>query len=745
VGDKLCLCPPSYYGEYCQFQNDRLSIHLAFAFEKSPIDTSHTSIFYRVIATLLNDHHQSVDREEFVLHYLVSNYKHIFYLVYINPDEVHLSYTVRFDIFSINLNSVRFLSTRIVPIPFGFLPVNRLSLRINLVNLSMANVDNSSYSSEMMVCPLGRYGRQCKFQYDPCVDINRCKNGGTCYPFDIRMPNFPFVCLCPPLYFGTQCEFSSARALLKVSRSVQKLLPSITINEIPILMVYLTDIYNGLPKLIIQEHLLYTNVPFESTITILFHRRPILSDFIFAKILYSADKTDYYLVGLHKRSVSSEQTSILASYQCPHVATLQFWSLYNRTGDELNYLASIKLYHRACYMIGLKCFYDKFHICICDNEARLECFLFDHTVGNCSLTPAYCLNGGVCQHSSLSSSNPLFACACQSCFYGDLCQFTTTQYSVSLDALEFHWAILTLVSVFVLIGTSVNSLCIATFIRPQVRQIGCGLYLMTSSIVGQFGLLVFFAKLIHLYGKYMNNQILCIGLEFALTVSLSMFDWLTACIAVERTVSVIKGAVFNRQTSVRAAKYVILALFLFNIITSIHEPLYRRLINDPHHAGQLWCVLDFNTNNAWLSVYEKASNIAHIIGPFLINLFSVLVLLVRLTQRRNLTIGIKTKERDKAYITLFFKHIRRYKHCLISPILLLIFGLPRLVFTFAFVCIEFSWQKQIYMASYLISVLPMGMVFFIFLLPSPDYQTELKKVSLARFLTQVFHRSKTNK
>jgi hypothetical protein len=699
-------------------------------------------IFFRLIAVLLNERNESIDREEFVIHHLVSNYKHIFYLVYSNPDEEHQFYSVRFDIFDISLNSVRFLSTRTVPIPFGFLPVNRIALRMNLPNVLLDNSANSSYSTETVVCPLGKYGRQCKFQFDPCTGMNRCENGGTCYPFDMRMPEFLFVCLCPSLYFGSRCELSSARVWLQVSQSVQKqFAPSTTTNEIPLLVVYLTDIYDGLPKLIIQEHFIFTNVRYDSSIDIIFYRRPILSDFIFVKLFFNAHQSDYYLVGLNKRPISFERTSVLASHQCPHVDTLQFWSLYNRTGDKLNYINRIKLYHRACYMIGLKCFYDKFYMCICDNEARVECFLFEHTAGNCSSTLAYCLNGGVCQRSSLSSSNPSFACACPTCFYGDLCQFTTTHYSVSLDALELNWSIFTIVCVIAFIGAGVNFLSIFTFIRKPVRIVGCGLYLIVLSIVGQIGLLLFFFKLTYLYGNWINHQIICIGLEFALAVLLSMYDWLTACVAVERTISVIKGARFNRQASICAAKYVILALLVFNTITNIHEPFYRRLIKDPRRTEQLWCVLDFTSNNAWLSTYDKVTNIGHIIGPFLINIFSVLIFVIRRSEHKNLVIAVATASKNNNYGSLFFKDIRRYKHCLISPIVLLIFGLPRLVFTFAFACIESSRQKQAYMASYLVSALPMAMTFFIFLLPSPAYLNEVKKLSFVKLLTQTFRLS----
>jgi hypothetical protein len=307
--------------------------------------------------------------------------------------------------------------------------------------------------------------------------------------------------------------------------------------------------------------------------------------------------------------------------------------------------------------------------------------------------------------------------------------------------LELNWPIFAIVTFIVFIGMSINFLSITIFIQPSLRNIGCGLYLLMLGIIGQIGLLLFFFKLTYLFAKWVNHQILCIGLEFILIVLSSMFDWLTACIAIERTINVIKGASFNKKASVRAAKYVIVILFVFNIMTNIHDPIYRRLINDPRGTGQQWCILDFTNNYVWLNTYEKVTNITHIIGPFFINFFSVLVFLIRIHQYKTVTTAVPVSRKNHKDDSSFFRTIRRYKYCLISPLLLLCFGLPRLVFTFAFACIELSWQKQVYMISYLVSILPMAMTFFIFILPSPDYIIQLKKLRLIKLLIHVFRLS----
>jgi hypothetical protein len=136
VSTNLCFCPPSYYGEFCEFQNDRISIHIAFQFHQYPNDIDDQPEFFRLVATLLNERNETIDREELILHYLVSEYKHLFYLVYSNPTDEHLSYSIYFDIYRISLHSVEFYFREIHFISFGFLPVNRLSLIINLADKS---------------------------------------------------------------------------------------------------------------------------------------------------------------------------------------------------------------------------------------------------------------------------------------------------------------------------------------------------------------------------------------------------------------------------------------------------------------------------------------------------------------------------------------------------------------------------------------------------------------------------------
>ncbi|CAF1016974.1 unnamed protein product [Adineta steineri] len=737
VSDKFCFCPPSYYGEFCQFQNDRVSIHIEFEFRQHPDDVSDQPEFFRVIATLVNERNETIDREELILHYLISRYKHLFYLVYSNPNDKHDSYSISFDIYRISLNSVEFLFREIKIIPFNFLPVNRIALKMNLVDLSK-QMNSTNLFLNKNICSLGRYGNDCEYFYNPCLENNPCQNGGTCFPFDIRLLKFKFICLCLPSYYGSKCELNSLKVLINISPSIQKQFTSATdMNRISLMIIYFADIYDGLPKLLIQSHLIYSNIQYNSSVSSIYYRHSSLSQFIFAQIFYNSDHNDYFLIGLHKRFNEYSKTSILTSYRCPYVNDILNWNDY-QLNNTLNIQDQIKFYHRACYQIGLQCFYDEHFMCICDNEGKFECFQFNHSIANCSSTSSYCLNNGQCRQSLFSSSKLMFACACPKCYYGDLCQFTTLAYTISVDALNINHILIILSGLVFALGTCANLVSTDVFFQAKLSKIGCTLYFRTLSIVGQVGLMGFFLKLIFLYYKWSNYLLSCIGLEFILNFLPSTYDWLTACIAVERLVNGVKGCHFNQQLSKYIAKRIIFALILINILSNIHDIFYRQLIIDPRTNQQSWCVIDYPKNRLWLIFLRKGMNIFHITLPFLINFISTILLLFRITTRKQVMENFTKLTTKKSFIELFFHEISLIKHCFISPCLLLLFGLPRLILVFAFSCIEHSWQESIYLASYLISIFPMTATFFIFILPSINFCNELRNTRLVRLFKR-FH------
>jgi hypothetical protein len=87
-----------------------------------------------------------------------------------------------------------------------------------------------------------------------------------------------------------------------------------------------------------------------------------------------------------------------------------------------------------------------------------------------------------------------------------------------------------------------------------------------------------------------------------------MNDWLYACVAAERAFATIRGVNFEKKRSKRVATWMILALFLFIVGTSVHEPIHRRLLDDVEE-GRRWCIIQYSTERAQLFATKGLSNI----------------------------------------------------------------------------------------------------------------------------------------
>jgi hypothetical protein len=107
------------------------------------------------------------------------------------------------------------------------------------------------------------------------------------YPFNMCLTNFYFICLCLLSYFGHRCELNSIQVLIKISQSVQRQLAlSIDMNLFVLVVVYLADIHSEIPKLTVKIHLIYSNLQFESSFSVIHHRQSKLSHFVFLCVFF---------------------------------------------------------------------------------------------------------------------------------------------------------------------------------------------------------------------------------------------------------------------------------------------------------------------------------------------------------------------------------------------------------------------------------------------------------------------------
>ncbi|CAF4773041.1 unnamed protein product, partial [Rotaria sp. Silwood2] len=130
-----------------------------------------------------------------------------------------------------------------------------------------------------------------------------------------------------------------------------------------------------------------------------------------------------------------------------------------------------------------------------------------------------------------------------------------------------------------------GSLSIATFQVKRSREVGCGYYLLVSSISSMCMIIVLTIKFWQLVLSQMsiitNRSLLlfnCISIEIILKSCLASSEWLNACVAIERMFTIIKNMSFDKKKSRIAAKRVILVVIILATITHIHDPLYRQVI-----------------------------------------------------------------------------------------------------------------------------------------------------------------------
>jgi hypothetical protein len=68
--------------------------------------------------------------------------------------------------------------------------------------------------------------------------------------------------------------------------------------------------------------------------------------------------------------------------------------------------------------------------------------------------------------------------------------------------------------------------------------------------------------------------------NFLLYVFLSASDWLNACVAIERSVAIIKEPYFDLLKSKRVSRYVIIVIILLVIISVHPDRFHRELVDD---------------------------------------------------------------------------------------------------------------------------------------------------------------------
>jgi hypothetical protein len=333
-----------------------------------------------------------------------------------------------------------------------------------------------------------------------------------------------------------------------------------------------------------------------------------------------------------------------------------------------------------------------------------------------------------------------FLCDCDDCSYGSRCEFSTKGSGFSLDAILGYYiqpnrtfteqyssihATTVIITLMLIVGILSNLFSIFTFQTKKAREVGCGYYLLVSSYSSAITIIMFALKFYFLLASQMgtitNRNYLtfnCIFIEYVLKVLLSAGDWLSAWVGIERAITAMKDTTFNKTKGKRIAKWIITFTYIIIGATYIHDPVYRRLVDDDQEH-RTWCHVQFNSS---FQLFNSIILGLHVILPFVSNIISAVLIIIVTARQRFIA------QKNQQYTSQLQKQIKELKHLLISPIILIILASPRLIITILSGCMKttrgYLW---LYLTGYLVSFLPSMLIILVFVLPSKTYKNELNK------------------
>ncbi|CAF5007974.1 unnamed protein product, partial [Rotaria sp. Silwood1] len=582
-----CLCSDHYYGDRCQYQRKRVSLILR-PFITDSFD--HQSSF-KIVVLLVHQNTTIVSHDQFLYEpQFICLPKYYLTLLYpINESSLLSSSNYSVHIYSFTSQTLEKRSSWQFDIPFHFLPVNRIAKRLLIAGAvptttisSWSKIYNGNCSScsemaicigydidigrDICICPLNRTGRRCLIPFNPCTN-NSCNGHGQCIQRDVRFdPEFQFRCVCDDGWRGDFCEDPSAILYVSFAKDID-------ISIFKIALIHVIDVeFRPLPETYFHRLSRET-----SNITVFLNTPPITRGLIFIQMYKSLDEFDTYLVVAYEDRYIYELENIRGEIH-PSRRCRSINELFNLSVISQPPLRRVKYYQQPCLrrISGEKfpCFYDEQLLCLCDRTNYANCFTFNLETLSCLGNK--CSNRGKCIQTEERCPTGSF-CFCEPCNYGSICQFTTSGYAMSLDAIlgshvhritpnirhqttiiQISVAILTIV---ICIGILLDAFAIGTFAQKSTRQVGSGLYLLISSLISLFTLIILMCKIMFLISVEQHN-ISCLLFEFLLKWGSTCSEWLYACVAIERTLAVIQQTKYSNQGSKRRAKWIITSVLI---------------------------------------------------------------------------------------------------------------------------------------------------------------------------------------
>ncbi|CAF0995619.1 unnamed protein product [Adineta steineri] len=342
-----------------------------------------------------------------------------------------------------------------------------------------------------------------------------------------------------------------------------------------------------------------------------------------------------------------------------------------------------------------------------------------------------------------------------SCVIGDQCNFYMKGIGLTLDDIlrdqlqpnkvlnnqSFSVKLSAGLTIIMFVAGLINSiLSFITFQSKDAQQVGCGMYLLASSITSLLAISMFIIKFWFVVLTHINVSTSlsvlrggCASIEPILKLFLYLDGWLNACVAVERAALIFKGVNFDKKKSKSIARQTILILPFCILGTLIHELVFRRLFvyetgldkintnktNEDTIKRYVSCITRYSPS---VQDYNTAVLFFHLVGPFIINLFSALFIIFGGAHQRS---NARTNQNFKEHVQ---EQFREHKQLIISPIVLLVLSIPRLIISLLPGCVKTSENLWLYLGPYFVSFTPPMLIFLIFVFPSELYMKAFKQL-----------------
>lgn len=178
----------------------------------------------------------------------------------------------------------------------------------------------------------------------------------------------------------------------------------------------------------------------------------------------------------------------------------------------------------------------------------------------------------------------------------------------------------------------------------------------------------------------------------------------------------LKGVSFNKEKSRRIAKWIILMIIFTVASSQLHDPFHRELLNILEEQ-RTWCIVSYS---AFYRIFNSVILIFHFLAPFLINVISAVAIVIVTARQRSIV------RKEKTYRQHMLEQLRWCHHLLISPCILILLAIPRLIISLLSNCVQSVRSPWLLLIGYFVSFVPSILNFFVFVLPSEHYRDEYR-------------------